>query len=136
MPTETHSRSVIRAPGASAELRLDQTRRVQITVHSESGLPAARATAGLVRQAVLDASTHGVETIQISLDVSTPACGIVLGELQRLAAEGLAPPRMRRAGGTVLVDISLTPLGVDRRGVATLPRTDAAPAALVHPRSS
>ena len=130
MPTETHSRSVIRAPGASAELRLDQTRRVQITVHSENGLPAARATAGLVRQAVLDASQNGVETVQLSLDVSTPACGIVLVELQRLAAEGLAPPRLRRAGGTVLVDITLKPLSVSGRGIATVP-----PTVLVHPRS-
>jgi len=129
MPAVARNRSVIRAPGATAELLTEHTRRVQITVHSENGLPAARATAGLVRQAVLDASTHGVETVQLSLDVSTPACGIVLGELQQLAAEGFAPPRLRRAGGTVLVDITLNPVGVDGRGVATI-----RPTTLVQPR--
>ena len=119
MLTHTCSRSVVRAPGASAELVIDDPRLVQMTVHNESGLNAARATAGLVRQAVLDASTHGVETLQLSLDVSTPACGIVLTALHGLAAEGFASPQLRRAGGTLLVDMPLTPRGAALRPDAT-----------------
>jgi hypothetical protein len=78
-----------------------------LEVRTDAGMRAARSGAGLVREAVLTAAARGTRTVWATLDVSTPVCGIALGELHDLAGHGLGDLRVRRVGGSILVDFQL-----------------------------
>ena len=114
-----HASSTLHADDASVSARRDGLVS-RLEVHAGDGPSAARSAALLVRQSVLDGARRGVPSVALTLDVSSPACGTVLAQLQTLATEGLARLRLRRAGGTVLVDLDLDwSCGPRRRRTAT-----------------
>ena len=93
---------------------------VRIHLHYEEGLHAARVVGQLVRQAILDAGALGARTAQLTLDVSSPVSGCVLGELKDMLGPSIEQIRVRRAGGTLLADVRLMDdLVVQPRGTGT-----------------
>jgi hypothetical protein len=93
---------------ATVRTSYDDPQRAALEVRAEEGMPAARAGARLVRDAVLDAAARGTRTVWATLDVSTPVCGAALEELRELADHGFGDLRVRRVGGSVLVDFQLS----------------------------
>lgn len=89
-----------------------------IDVRTEDGLRAVQTGAGLVRQAVVDASAQGLRTAELTLDVASPATGAVLEQLRGLVDGDVAVLEVRRAGGTVLVEVELTAHPAVRAGDA------------------
>ncbi|KQR16248.1 hypothetical protein ASF78_02215 [Cellulomonas sp. Leaf334] len=93
--------------GASVATRYDQRLCAHLDVRTEYGLRAARAGAGLVREAIVAARAQGLRTAELTLDVASPVTGAVLELLRDLVHDDVADLRVRRAGGTVLVEVEL-----------------------------
>ncbi|WP_456788238.1 hypothetical protein [Cellulomonas sp. P5_C5] len=99
---------LVAARGASVATRYDHRLCAHIDVRTEEGLHAAHAGAGLVRQAVVDASARGLRSAELTLDVASPVSGAVLTQLRDLVGNDVVGLQVRRAGGTVLVEVELT----------------------------
>ena len=99
--------SVLREGDATVETRCDDDSLCRVDVHTDDGVAAALCAAHLVRQAVVRAVRGGLQTVRMTLDVASPACGTVLTELRNLAGDGIGRLQVRRAGETVLVDVDL-----------------------------
>ncbi|GEL97101.1 hypothetical protein [Cellulomonas terrae] len=110
--------------GASVATRYDRLLCARIDVRTEDGLHAAQAGARLVRQAVVAARAQGLRTAELTLDVGAPVTGAVLEQLRNLV-DDVADVHVRRAGGTVLVEVELTPL-LGRQRTQPSPRLGAA----------
>ncbi|WP_456820774.1 hypothetical protein [Cellulomonas sp. URHB0016] len=112
---------------ATVETRYDDPLRATLEVRTEEGLPAARAAARLVRQAVLTAAARGTRTVWATLDVSGPVCGAALEAFRDLAGHGIGDLQVRRVGGSILVDLQLT-VPVDTGVAPAAGRGEAPPA--------
>lgn len=103
---------------ASVATRYDHRLCAHIDVRTEDGPHAARAGASLVREAVVTATAQGLRTAELTLDVAAPVTGAVLEQLRGLVDVGGV--QVRRAGGTVLVEVELTAHPPVRDGDAPL----------------
>ena len=117
-----------RVTDASVETRFDDS-RCRVEVRSDGGTASVVSAARQVRQAVLDASGRGLQTVTMTLDVSSPASGAVLAQLRALAVDRVGTLRVRRAGETVLVDVDLIRKVVADDGLLTGPPRSTAPQA-------
>lgn len=108
--------SVLREGDATVETRCDDDSLGRVEVRTDDGTAAALCAAHLVRQAVVHAVRRGLQTVRMTLDVASPACGAVLAELRNLAGDGIGTLQVRRAGETVLVDVDLRSTVLDAGG--------------------
>ena len=108
MTAALHTSSELHAGDATVTVRCDDGSVCRLELRTGNGSASARSAGLLVRQAVRDGARKGVRSVALTLDVSSPACGAVLGQRRDLAQEGVGTFQWRAAGGTVLVDVDPT----------------------------
>ena len=108
MTAALHTSTELHAGDATVTVRCDDGSACRLELRTGDGSASARSAGLLVRQAVRDGARRGVRSVALTLDVSSPACGAVLGQLRDLAREGVGSLQWRAAGGTVLVDVDLS----------------------------